>query len=128
MQHRALFVASGILLWLFPVIFTWPILPFKYTFVWILHLLGFEKGRIRKCTFLRDNSFHILSVLPDSYATLYQRRYYGAMIPQYSTFSNFQAAAVLPGVESESEEVALPLYACLLGWVAGILAVRALFN
>lgn len=77
---------------------------------------------------LRDNSFRILSVLPDSYATRYQRRYYGAMLPQYSTFSYFQAAAVLPGAEMESEEnMTLPLYAHLLRWVAGILAVRAFF-
>ncbi|KZP06601.1 hypothetical protein FIBSPDRAFT_876377 [Athelia psychrophila] len=108
-HHRLLFVASGVLLWVYPAIFTWPVLPFKYTCLWILYGLGFEKGQIR----------------PDSYPTQYQRHYYGGTIPQYSTFSNFQAAAVLQ-VRIEPEE-APPLYAKVLGWIAGILAVRAFF-
>ncbi|KZP06600.1 hypothetical protein FIBSPDRAFT_1053464 [Athelia psychrophila] len=116
-HHRVPFIASGVFLWAYPGVFTWPVSPLKRTSLWTLHMLGFEKGRIR----------------PDSYATRYQRDHYGGTIPKYSTFSKYQAAGGLDDdweydMEPEEARPGRPLYARLLGWIAGILAVRAFFS
>jgi hypothetical protein len=60
-----------------------------------------------------------------SYAAQYQRDHYGGYIPEYSTFSHFQSAATVSDDDTTGNK--LPIYARVLGWVAGFLAVRALF-
>jgi hypothetical protein len=61
----------------------------------------------------------------DSYASRYQRDNYGGEIPSYSTFSDFQSSATIGG--STEEHAKVPVYACMLGWVALFLAVRAMY-
>ncbi|KZP33886.1 hypothetical protein FIBSPDRAFT_1035852 [Athelia psychrophila] len=114
-HHRVPFIAGGVFLWAYPGVFTWPVLPFKRTSLWTLHMLG-----LRKVGFA-------------------QRDYYGGTIPKYSTFSKYQAAGGLEnGRYTEDnrfwedgrkpKKAGQPLYARLLGWIAGILAVRAFFT
>jgi hypothetical protein len=65
MNHHVVFFIVGMLLWIFPIVFTWPVLPFKVTFEYTLYLLGFEKGRIRggnyshHLAFSSDSTFFI---------------------------------------------------------------------
>jgi len=111
-NYRGRFVACGIVLWTYPSVFTWLVWPFKKSFVYILYLLGFEKGTIRK----------------GSYATSYQREYYGGYIPEYSTFSNLQSMATMGEMEDEEPAVVVPFYARALGWMAGMLTVRGMWS
>jgi len=100
-KHRLKFITCGVLLWIFPQVFTWPVKPFKFTFLFILRLLGFEKKGVRKA----------------SAAARFQGRYYGAYTPYDSPYAYLQSAAA-------EEEKTVPLYAQLLGWIAGVLAFR----
>jgi len=110
-SYRTPFIVCCFLLWTFPIYFVLPVAPFKYAFILILYILGFEKVPTRR----------------GSYATQHPRYYYDGSLPQYSTLPHPQSAALLGEEIQVEEDIYLPIYARILGWVAGILAVRALF-
>lgn len=74
-------------------------------------------------------------LLKGSHAARYQSRHYGGEVPDYSTFSRLQSHGALGltgtinGEEAQAESTFWkpPIYARLLSWIAGILAVRAMF-
>jgi hypothetical protein len=80
--------------------------------------------------FLQMDQMMTFVRLKDSYASRYQSEHYGGYIPEYSTFSRLQAAGYMGDQGTDEDEGAqskVPIYARMLGWMAGILAVRAIF-
>ncbi|KAK7473176.1 hypothetical protein VKT23_001275 [Stygiomarasmius scandens] len=106
-NHHVGFALMGAVLFFTPEVFTWPFWPFKKLYQLCLRCFGFGSNGVRS----------------DSFASHYQSTYYGGYIPAESYFSEFQSH----GATFDEEEYKAPLYARILSWGAGILAVRSLF-
>ncbi|KAF5355489.1 hypothetical protein D9758_006353 [Tetrapyrgos nigripes] len=105
--HHVVFFIASAALFFNPVVFTWPLWPFKQLYRLFVRLIGFREEGIRL----------------NSYAVGYQSTYYSGYIPRNSYFAELQSY----GAISEDDEDQIPLYARVLGWIAGILAARSLF-
>src|ERR1700722_7138456 len=115
---------TGFLLCLFPVVFTWPVWPFKKGFARISSRVCCKKreGRRGKFSHVLERSWcadAAQACAPGSYDAMLQTE----SIPQYSTFPPAQPPAT-PG-ENHCGRAKLPLYARVLGWMAGLFAVWA---